>query len=55
MLIAVFYQLLLFLGYSILLVGFKLGYEVLYLLVVEAKFSRCRSDGNFILDDGHEF
>ena len=41
MLISVFYQIILFLVDSTLLVGFDLGYEVLYLLEVDAKVSGC--------------
>ena len=39
MLIDVLYQLLLFIGDYILLDGFKIGYEVLDLSEVDAKFS----------------
>ena len=53
MTISVFYQLLLFLGYPILLGGFKLGDEVPDLSVVEAKYYGCRADGDFILDGDH--
>ena len=55
MMVDVLYQLILFLGDYILLGGFKLEYEVLYLLVFDAKFSGCRSDGDLILDDNYEF
>ena len=53
MTISIFYQLLLFLGYPILLGGFKLGDEVPDLSVVEAKYYGCRADGDFILDGDH--
>ena len=46
-LISDFYQLLLFLGYYILLGGLKLGYEVLDLLGVE-NFYGYIEDGEFI-------
>ena len=49
-LIDVFYQLLLVIGDSIFVVRFKLGYEVLDLMVLDAKNSGCRADGYFILD-----
>ena len=53
--IAVLYQLLMFLGGSILLVILIPADEVLDMLAVEAKIYGCISDGDFILDDGHEF
>ena len=53
--VSVFYKIILFLVDYILLGGFKLGYEVLDLSEVDAKLSGYRSDGDFILDDGHEF
>ena len=53
-LISVFYQAILVLGDYILLGGLKLGYEVLDLSGVDAKIHRCRAEGEFILDDGHE-
>ena len=52
--IYVFYHTIMLLGYSILLGGFKLGDEVLDMLVLNAKFSRFVYDGDFILDGGHE-
>ena len=55
MLIDVFYQLFLFLGYSIFLVVFKLEDEVLDIKIADAKFSGFRSDGDFILDMGNKF
>ena len=55
MMIAVLFQVILFLGYYILLGGFKLVEDVLYLLVVDAKIFRCISDGDFTLDDFHEW
>ena len=54
MLIAVFYQILLFILYPILLVGFKLGDEVLDLLELGDIFIGQRADGYFVLDDNHE-
>ena len=54
MLIAVLYQILMFIGGYILLGRFKIGDEFPDLLIVDAKFSGCRADGDFILDDGHE-
>ena len=53
-LVAFFCQLLLFLGGSVFLCGFKLEDEFLDMSGVDAKFYRCRSDGEFILDDSHE-
>ena len=52
--IAVFYHVLLFIGYPILLGGFKLVDEVLDMLVMGAIFIGNGTDGNFILDDSHE-
>ena len=52
-LVDVLYQLLLDIGYSIFLGGFKLGYEVLDMLVVAANKYGCRADGDFILDHGN--
>ena len=52
--IADLYQILLYLGEYILLGGFELGDEVPDVSVVDAKFSRCRSDKDLILDDSHE-
>ena len=54
MLVYGFYELLLFIGDNILLVGLKLGYQVLDLLVVDAKYSGCRAGGDSILDDAPE-
>ena len=53
-LISIFYQLILLLGYSILLDGFKIRDEVLDLSRVDAKISGCRLDGDFILYGDHE-
>ena len=33
--------------------SFELGYEVLDILVVDAKYAGCRSDGDFILYGSH--
>ena len=55
MMIPFFYHIILFLGDSILLRRFKLGNEVLDLLGLDAIFSGLISDGDFILDDVHEF
>ena len=52
--IAVFCQLLLFIGDPILLGKFKLGDEVLDLSVLGAIFIGHCTDGDFILDDSHE-
>ena len=52
--IAIFYQILLFLGDSTFFGGFKLGDGIPDLSVVDAKFYGCRSDGDFILYDVHE-
>ena len=49
-----FYQLLLFIGYPILLGGSKLGYEVLDLLGLGEICFGHGADGDFILDDGHK-
>ena len=51
----VFYQILMILGDSVLLGGFKLGDEILYLLGLDTNFFRCISNGDLILDDGHEY
>ena len=53
MLIPVFYQLFLFIGDPVLLGGFKLGDEVLYLSVPGAIFFGHVVDAEFILDEGH--
>ena len=53
--ISVFYQILLFLEEYILLDRFELGGDILDQLGVDAKISRCRSDGDLILDGSHEF
>ena len=47
--IGVLYQLILLLGYSILLGGFKIGDEVLDVSYVDAKLSECISSGDLIL------
>ena len=54
-LIAVLYHLILFIGDTILLGGFKPGYEVLDLSGIGDIFIECGADEDFILDDGHEF
>ena len=54
MMIAVFNKIHIFLGYSILLGGFKLGDEVLDISVVGAQYYGYRADGDFILGDSHE-
>ena len=51
--IAFLYQLLLDIGDSIFLGGFKLGYEVLGISGVDIHKSGCRADGDFILDHGN--
>ena len=53
-LIAVFYQILLFIGYPILLGGFKLGDEVLDLTGLGVIFIGHGADGDFILNYRHE-
>ena len=55
MLIAVFYQILLFVLYPILLVGFKLGDEVIDLLGLGAIYICHSMDGDLILDYRHGF
>ena len=52
--IAVFCQLLLFLGDYILFDKFKLGDTVLDMLVVDAKIIGWILDGDLILDEGNE-
>ena len=52
--IYVFYHILLFIEDYILLGRFELEDEAPDLLGVETKISTCRSDGDFILDYGHE-
>ena len=54
MLIAVFYQLLLIIGHSILLGRFKLGDEFLGISGEDAKFSGYQYDEEFILGVIHE-
>ena len=53
MLIAVFYQIILVLGYYTFLGGLKIVDDVPDLSGVDTKFSGCRADGEFIFDDGH--
>ena len=54
-LIAVFYNILLVIGGYTFLGGFKHGYGVIDLSVVDDKISICRADGYFILDCGNYF
>ena len=54
MLIAIFYKFIMIIGDYVLLGGIELGYEVLDIPGVDAKFSGCISDGEFILDGRHE-
>ena len=51
LLYSVVYQLILILGDSVLLGGFKLGDEVFSVSGVDDKSSEWRSDGDFILYD----
>ena len=55
MLIAILYQLIMFIEYYILLGGFKIGYEILDLQGVDAMFYVCRADREFILCYVHEY
>ena len=54
MLIAIYYQIIMNIGYSGLLRGFKHGYEVLDVYGVGAKFVECRYGEYFILYARHE-
>ena len=54
MLIAVFYRLLLVIGYPILLGGFKIGDEVLAQSGLGATFAGHSEDGDFLLYESHE-
>ena len=54
LLYAVFCQLILIIGDSLLLGVFELGDETLDVYCMDAKFSQCRSDGDFIFYDRHE-
>ena len=54
MLVYVFYRLIIFLGYPILLGGFKFGDDFLDISEVEPKYYACRADEDFILDDTNE-
>ena len=54
MMIAILYQIILVIGDSVLLGGFKLGDEFLYVYCVDAKFVEWRSYGYFILYYRHE-
>ena len=49
--ISIFYHITLILGYSVFLGEFKLGYEVLDVYGVDAKFVECIYDEDFILYD----
>ena len=51
--ISIFYQITLILVDSILLGGLKLGYEILDVYGVDAKFVECRSDEYSILYGKH--
>ena len=55
MVIYVLYQLLIIIGYSILLSRIKIGYEALDVFLVDKKYSVCISDKDLILDNIHEF
>ena len=52
--IEIYYTIILILGDSVLLGGFKIGYEVLSVFGVDDKFVECRSDEDFILYGRHE-
>ena len=54
MLIYIFYHIILILGDSVLLGGFKLGDKAPGVYGVDAKFIECISDDDFILYDRHE-
>ena len=41
MLVSIFYQIILIIGESVLLRGLKLGYEVLYVYGLDAKYLEC--------------
>ena len=51
--IAIFYYIIIILGDSVMFVGSKLGYEVLDVFGVDAKFVECRSDEYSILYGKH--
>ena len=53
--IAIFYQILLLIGYPIFLGGFKLGDEGLDLSGLGTIFFGHGADADFILDGSHEF
>ena len=53
-LIAISYQVIIIIGDSVLLGGFKLGYEVLCVFNVDAKILECRCDVDFMLYVKHE-
>ena len=53
MLISMLYQIILILGSSVLLSGSELGYEVIDVYGVGAKYLECISDEYFILYDRH--
>ena len=54
LLVAIYYQLILILGESVLLGGFQLGEDLIDVFCVEKTFVEYRSDENFILYDRHE-
>ena len=53
--ITIFYQITLILGDSVFLGGIELGYEVLDVNGVDAKFVEYKYDEDFILYDRHTF
>ena len=55
MLIAIFHHIILFIGDSVLLVGFQILDEVLGFFGVDEKFVECRYNEDFILYGRHEF
>ena len=54
MLISILYQIIMILGDSIWLGGFKLEDEVFDVYDVDAKYLECRYDEDFIMYDRHE-
>ena len=54
MLISIIYQIILIIGESVLLCGFKLGDGVPDVYVVDSKYPECRYDEDFIFYDRHE-
>ena len=55
MLISILYQIIMILGDSIWLGGFKLEDEVFDVYDVDAKYLECRYDEDFIMYDRHEW